>query len=209
MTISGGGLNVNFLPTPSIYEQQTGAQQELQKQADIGKGNVMIVPQSQQDMIPFPKMAERNTWNYKSESNRPSLLPMGTLRGSGPDFEVKDERWQAHYELLFDELPEEVKEELLGLPTINSEALKLILELAARFMDWQDQAERVVGSEHAEIQAQANLAFGNATFINSKALGKELLEGSEKWLEELGANDPLYAETKEFIAALREILGEL
>lgn len=207
MTISGGGLNINYNPTPSIYEQQTTGQQELQKQADIGKGNVVIA--SQTDLIPMSKMAERNTWNYKSEAGRPSLLPMGTLRGSSPDSTVRDEGWLTRYGELFDELPEDIKAELLGLSTINTEAMKLILELAARAINWQDQAAKMVNNESALIRTQINLDFDRGLLANSKDMGEEFLKNAENWLETLGRNDPQYLESKEFINTLKEFLKEV
>ena len=58
MSISGGGgPTFQFNPTPDIYQQQVSGQKEMQKHADIGQGNVVIVPQAEQDLIPFTKMA--------------------------------------------------------------------------------------------------------------------------------------------------------
>lgn len=203
MTISSGGFNVNLNPTPSIYERETAGAKDMQNAADMGKGNVVIA--SQTDLIPFTKMDDRNKWNYKSEPERPSLMPNVLLRGAGADIR-EPTNWQSQYDALYDQLPDDAKLALAGLPTVYTAALKFVIDLAANVLEWQDKAVMASQMENALNRIQDNLRFPDGVYRKSLELGEELASLTEKWVGELGQNDPSYIETMEFVDAVKTLL---
>lgn len=204
MTISSGGFNVNFNPTPTIYERETTGSKDLQNAGDIGKGNVVI--SSKTDLIPFTKLDDRNKWNYKAEPERPALMPNNILRGSGAEVVNRDEGWRTQYERLYDRLPDDVKLQLAGLPTVYTAALKFVLDLAAHALNWQAKALLYTQTENALNRVNENLKFPDRTYGSSLRFGKELTKTLEKWVDAIGHNDPSYIESKEFLQIVRTLL---
>lgn len=43
MTISSSGLNMNFNPTPTIFERETQGQKDLQNQAEISQKTLQVI----------------------------------------------------------------------------------------------------------------------------------------------------------------------
>lgn len=208
MTISGSGFNPSFLFNDSIYKDNVGVQKQLQKEANIGVGNVVIVPQSEQDLIPLTNLAKRNTWNYKSESGHPSLLPMGQLRGSGAVVKGNVLGWETHYIALFDALPIDVKQEL-EYNLESGEAFKEMLKIAAKLLAWQELSEISSSKENALKQVEINQNFADTAFKNALMMGSEMALLGEKWLEILGANHPGYLSGKEELNQFTSLLQEI
>lgn len=204
MTISSGGLNVNFNQTPTIYEKETSGAKNLQNTADMGKGNVVIA--SQTDLIPFTKMGDRNVWNYKAEQERPSLMPNTTLRGSGADIQNRDDNWKTHYDSLFNQLPDELKLQLAGVPSPVTATLKAVLDLAANAIAAQERALLLIQTENALARTAELKRFPNQAYKQSLEMGNELVALTEKWVDEIGPNDPSYIESKDFIGNVRALL---
>lgn len=208
MTISGSGYNPNLFVNPSIYEKETSGQRQLQKEADIGRGNVVIVPQSQQDLVPLTHLAERNTWNYKSDANHPSLRLVGQLRGAGAEVRGGALEWEKHYLELYEELPAQVKADLEYLLPIG-ESLKEVLEIASKLLAWQEIAKVRAESENALQRVESNLSFPLEAFRNAFEMGNEMSKFAKKWLEILGANDPAYLGASEDLTAFTALLNEI
>lgn len=212
MTISSGGFNPptpSFSPTPTIYEQETTGRHDLQNKADIGRGNVVIVPQSSTDEVPLSKLAERNTWNYKSESGRPSLRPAGQLRGNAPELTQKEDPKIAGYTSeLTDELPVELQAELKQPTMKETGSLQDVLKLGAQTMAWVDGASTMLASENAQMRAQVNGTLSTA--VNQSALNQvnELTESMQNALNEAGPNAPFYQESSGFVADVAFIAQE-
>lgn len=207
MTISSSGFNINFLPTPSIYERQTTGQTEQKNRGEVA-GNVTMVPQSDQDLVPLTKVQDRNLWNYKAESGHPALKPMSTMRGEAANVREDNVSWQDSLKELYDKLPDDVKTILEGTPTIYTESFQLVLELGARASNWQDAAVRSSNSEGAQNLAKANADFPEAGFSTTLAAGQELVGLAQQHLQTIGPNDPSYSEVKEFADSLQELLNE-
>lgn len=207
MTISGSGLNVNFSPTPSINERESTAQTQLQKEGAIGQGNVVMVPQSQQDLISFTTMAKRTTLNYKSET--PSLAPPKSAeRGSGPQFETNEEGWEDNYAGLFDKLPADLKALLAKDPSLLA-TVTVVLEIAAKVLDWQKGAIDGLNSENAINRALENANLPQAAFGGSYLTTKELVDFANEYLNAAGPNDPTYGDLKEFILQAGGLINEI
>lgn len=204
MTISSGGFNINFNPTPSIYERETSGTKDMQNAGDLGKGSVVI--SSQTDLVPFTKMGDRNVWNYKAEQERPSLMPNIILRGSGADIQDKDEGWKTAQNTLYNQLPEATKLLLAGVPTVYIAALKFVLDLSAKALAWQEKALVLIQTENALARREENKRFPDKAYKQSLELGKELSELTEKWVEEIGPNDPSFIESKEFLDNVKILL---
>lgn len=207
MTISGSGYNPQYI-NPSIYERETTGQKQLQKEADIGRGNVVIIPQSQQNDVPFIHLAERNILNYRSEADRPSLWPMGQMRGSAPLIRGNVLDWETHYLELFEALPKEVKEEL-EYRLATGEAFKEVLQMAATLLAWQELVKISMESENALKRVENNARFSIEAFKSALEIGNEMAELSKKWLEILGVNDPAYLAANEDLANFKAILSEI
>lgn len=200
MTFPQLPINVNLNPTPTIYEQQTTARQDLQNQANIGKGNVVIVPQSDTDLIPFTKLAERNTWNYKSEADRPSLPPVFTARGSSAGAaEEKTGTAEENYNILHDQLPEGLKSDMAKYPSPLTVGFDNLLKKVAEGAVWQESVKVILGSENAINRQGANLQYPDGSFANTVASGREFVETALQLLNDIGPNDPHYLEVKAFV----------
>lgn len=206
MTISSGGLNVNFNQTPTIYEKETSGAKDMQNAADMGKGNVVILAQT--DLVPFTKMGDRNVWGYKAEPERPSLMPNTILRGSGADIQNKNEDWKSHYETLYNQLSDDLKLQLAGLPTYDTATLKFIINFGAEALDWQEKALLLIQTENALARTAEIRRFPDQAYKQSLELGKELTALTEKWVNEIGPNDPSFIEAKEFLDNVNTLLQE-
>lgn len=208
MTISGSGFNLPNLPpaNQTPFEQQTSAQYDLKNTADMGRGHVVIVPQSQAADVSFVLMGRYNLQDYKSERNNPTLVPLMHLYGGAPDIEDKDEGDKAHFNNLFDRLADDVKTMLAGLPTVYTAALKFVIDLAANALNWQDKAQLQSQTENALNRAEAIKRQPDSNYRESLALGKEIADGVEKWMEKMGKNDPDYISTMDFVRDAKEIL---
>jgi hypothetical protein len=210
MTISSGGYNVNFNPTPTIYERQTQGAVDLQKKGEIGQGAVVIMPQAQQDMVPFTKLVGSNVWNYKAESDRPTLVPVGYLRNAGAEIQQGGgQNWVEQYAELYEALPEDVKDAIQNDPSLATNSFVAVMETAAKVIQWQQDASAIENSENAVNRAAANQTFPRETFANSLSVGKELSEAANGLLNEIDPNNPNYGEAVAFNEEYNGLLNEI
>lgn len=205
MTISGSSYNLPQI-APSIYEKETTGQLAQKNTGEV-RGNVTMVPQSQADDVSFIKMDDRNRWDYKSEPERPALRPNTILRGAGAEVSSTDEGVKAQLAKLFDQLPDDTKLELAGLPTVYTAALKFVLDLAANALEAQEKAAIQSQTENALARADENRRFPDKAYLTSIDLGKELAGLTEKWVQELGENDPNSISANEFIEDAKALLN--
>lgn len=205
MTISGSSYNLPQI-APSVFEKETTGQQ-VQKNMGEVRGNVTIVPQSKADDVSFVQVDNHNKWDYKGEPNNPAIVPQGMVRASGPDIENSDEGAKAQLAKLYDQLPDDTKLELAGLPTVYTAALKFVLELAANALDQQAKAAIQIQTENALALADENRRFPDRSYSTAIELGNELAGLTEKWVQELGENDPGSIEAGEFIEDAKDLIN--
>lgn len=205
MTISSGGFNVEFSPTPTIYQQQVSGQHDLQNEANIGRGNVVIVPQSQQNDIPFSQLDQRNIWNYKSDSGHPTLLAQGQLRGATGDPQVRDDSWQPAYEELLNQLPEDVQNAVANAVTPEAVVLKEVLQFGARGLDIVNSSEKSVAAENAVNRAKMSQGYAEFILANARGNAEELQAIANHLLDEIGPNDPHYSETNDYLGSVQRL----
>jgi hypothetical protein len=209
MTIPQMPINTNFNPTPTIYEQQTSGRHDLQNQGNIGKGNVVIVPQSDTADISFVNYTNTTLWNYKSESDRPSLPPAFTARGSGANIQENPASPEENFNALNSQLPEGMKGEMTAYPTPQTVAFNQILKSMAEAMTFQETVKVILSSENAINRQQANLRFPDQTFTNTLTAGNELVTTAERWLSDIGPNDPHYLEAQGLIDTVKNDLSQV
>lgn len=205
MTISGSSYNLPQI-APSVYEKETSGQQTQKNTGEV-RGNVTMVPQSQADDVPFTKLDDRNRWDYKSEPERPALMPNSVLRGAGSEIKNTDEGAKAQLARLMDQLPDDTKLELAGLPTVYTAALKFVLDFAANTLDSMEKAAIQTQTENALARADENRRFPDRSYITSINLGKELAGLTEKWVNEIGVNDPGSLAASEFIEDAQALIN--
>lgn len=205
MTISGSSYNLPQI-APTIYEKETSGQQAQKNTGEV-RGNVTMVPQSQSDDVPFTKLDDRNRWDYKSEPERPALRPNSVLRGAGSEVKESDEGAKAQLSKLLDQLPDDTKLELAGLPTVFTAALKFVLDLAANALEAQEKAAIQSQTENALARADENRRFPDRAYLTSMELGKELAGLTKKWVDEIGENDPGALAASEFIEDAKDLLN--
>lgn len=205
MTISGSSFNLPQI-APSIFEKETTGQLAQKNTGEV-RGNVTIVPQSKSDDISFVQLDNHNKWDYKGEPNNPSISPHTMIRAPGPNIENSDEGAKAQLAKLYDQLPDDTKLELAGLPTIYTAALKFVLDLAANALDTQEKAAIQIQTENALARADENRRFPDRSYSTSIALGNELAGLTEKWVQELGENDPDSLAASEFIEDAKSLLN--
>lgn len=205
MTISGSSYNLPQV-TPSIYERETSGQ-AAQKNTGEVRGNVTMVPQSQAVDISFTKLGDRNKWDYKSEPERPALMPNIVLRGAGSEIKNTDDGAKAQLAKLYDQLPDDLKLELAGLPTEETAAFKFVLEFVANGLDAQERAALLCQTENALAREDENRRFPDRAYSSGIKLGKELVDLFEKWVQEVGQNDPGSIAANEFIDDAKALLN--
>lgn len=212
MTISSGGFNLpspSFSPTPTHFEQETSARFNLQNQGQIGKGNVVIVPQSQLDEVPLSKLAERNTWNYRSDASRPSLKSVGQNRMNAPELLNRDAGWQGVYNSLIGTVQDKDLAQELNNPTLpETRSLLEVFETSARGIEWLAGASASLETESAQKKGEENREFTGQGFLSAKALGEEILEAVNRNVDIAGLNLPEHGEVKELSTNFQELLGE-
>lgn len=206
MTLSGSGFNLpvsQFSPSP-IPEDQI-AQKNV---GDVGRNNVVIVPGDKMEEIPLSKLAERNTWNYKTTADRPTLKNMGQLRGLSADLKASDEGWKTLYNDLLQSLPKEI---LASLLEKQPEALQLaaVIQEVAQALSALNLVEAQLQTEAAIQKAAIRQQFPLFCVSNGWVQGKELLNTAQKWLEEIGPNDPHYVEIQDQLSGLEIALTSL
>jgi hypothetical protein len=205
MTISSSGFNPIVTPQQTVFEKQTTGQHDLKNTGEV-RGNVTILPQSQSDSIPFTKLDDHNKWDYKSEPENPTLMPNITLRGAGADVKTSDEGVQAHAENLFAQMTDDVKLELAGLPTTLTAALRFVIDIGANTLEWQDKALIKTQSENALARVEENKKAPHTAYEQSLKLGTEIAGITEKWVQEIGQNDPGFIDASEFLEDTKNLL---
>lgn len=212
MTISSGGFNLpspSFSPTPTVFEQETTARLNLQKKAEIGQGNVLIVPQSEASDVNFVNQNKRNTEKYKSDSGRPSLKSVGQQRLNAPELSSKDIGWQKTFNSLVDSVEDPDLQAEIQQPTLpETEALREVFEAGARGVLWLNSAAAGLEMDSAKAKAAENKQLVFQGFHEARSQGKEIASSVNETLDSVGPNFPEYDETKELSTNYQALIGE-
>ncbi len=214
MTISSGGFNPpttspSFSPTPTIYEQQTtGIEKQRNEGATSSKGTVVILPDT--TLLPMSQIAYRTAYNgYKSEAGRPSLPPVGQLRGNAPERGLKDDGWKAHYEEFVSQLPSILQEELKRMRLEGIDTFKEALEILSHAASWVESTETLNRSETTQNRQKVNAQFVPGGYASASDAASELLEAMKGNLGAIGPNAPYYDESMGFANELQALLKEV
>lgn len=212
MTIPQMPISYNPSPTPTIYERETTAQHDLQNKGDMADRKfqgAVIIPQSEADSVPFTKYAERSTWNYKSEADRPSLPPVFTARGAPASPEEKTGSAEANYSELHDQLPDGLKATMKDYPSPLTVAFDNVLKLLGAGAAWLESVTTMLSSENATARMEVNKRYPDGSFANTVASGKDYVESALQLLDDIGPNHPDYLEVKGFIDTVKNDLDKV
>lgn len=204
MTISSGGGNINYNPQPSIFELTTTGRESVANQGALGLGNTVILPHT--DDIPFTQMDNRSLWNYKSESDRPTLKPPGAFRTAPAEVTEKEANWAEIFEELVSQLPIDVQQGLLEGDEEEFKALKNVLEDASQMLQNQEKIVNRMEAPTIKEMTELNANFPSVIFANALVFGKDIINKGEETLELFTANDPDYLACADLLDNIKDLL---
>lgn len=198
-----------FNPTPPIFQQETSGANTSRNQGLMGQVTVVVSSAGDTEVIPFTKFDNRNKWQYKSESNIPTLKPSSVARDAGANPTTHDDAWLETYDNNYGQLEPDVRAALEGTPTLNGGAMVAVLEVFSRVQSWMGGAEAATETESAQNLSQYNQQFPNAAFVSSVHTGSDLADSAAGILDTLGPNDPSYLDAQGFVNNMITLLNEI
>lgn len=209
MTSLGSGITSNIggpqQPLPSEIEASAWA---LVNRAAMG-----IVRDSID--IPFTHFGGQ-VWKYRSDPNRPTLVPTGTTRTLLPKEEAIDESWKPFFDDLVSKMHPELRQRLMAdmnkpfeMRNANYSVLENVLHTAAKGLASLEEAKQPqkttgpVFERTQQNQALIGLALKATTEQSSAALNQ-----MQSFLDDLGPNYPGYDALKPFVAKGMALQGK-
>lgn len=205
MTLSVGGGNFNPTPQPIIYQDQTSGRNELAKHGELGLGSTVIAPHT--DLVPFQNMQNRNLWNYKSESGRPTLPPPGSFRMLGANLK-ESESWGGIFNELMSQLPQDAQDKIEEARDQDYVVLKEVLEGTARRLEALDIATAKMGTSEAQLRAAHTKDFATQLYGHMIQEGKATVASAKKALDLMTPNDPDYLASQDLIGNLENAVSQ-
>lgn len=194
MGISGTGVGGTAQP-PQIRESETQA-------VELMKKNVLaMLPPDTLEVIPFTQREYDEVFKYKSEADRPMILPLLYLRFAiTEEVKTKEDAWQTIYEALVRAMPESLqkwlKEEMekpFAGRDPNWVVVNNLLTASAKTAAWLEAAAAPMAPDSpAEANYLLNITL---PFVAMRALigqSESVLARAESWLGEVGPNYPHY-----------------
>lgn len=211
MGIGGTGVGGTSQP-PQIRESETTAFTETMK-----KNVLAMLPADSLEVIPFTQRSYEEFFKYKSESGRPSLHSLLSLRtGSFPE-SIKDEVWQPIYQSLLNSLPPEIKEQLeqemlkpFGERDPVFVELNSLLILVSKWIGWVEAGIQPIVPDSADERAYLlNLALPYIALRGVVNQTESVLEDAQSYLDALGPNYSQYDTVTSYISQIKNDLSEL
>lgn len=183
----GRGGTVGGPPTQTVDESTRNAATHTQ-QAALG-----IQPGDTQAVQPFSDLGKQTTWKYQSDSTKPTIPPLITLRTAGRTPTEADTAWTSEFNKLLDELPSDVRDEYLyqsQLPPNERSAAYADLDKAlgtmAQFNVWLNSAK----SPGDPALQEQNDALSPQMQQAMLKLGNLITDASQTYLNSAGHSDP-------------------
>lgn len=189
-SMSAGGVGGNIGGTM----QPTAQDVESTAWTVVNKERMGIVPDSIE--IPFTQVGG-NLWKYSTDSARPTLMPMGTLRTMAEEPPKTDETWKKQFDHLVDQLPSDIKKNLLEeygksseLRSLNYQALTQTLTSLAKGLTWMDKAQGTPDPNSVEAERiRHNRSLPEKAFKGMIQQGQQTLRSAESFLDKVGPNN--------------------
>jgi hypothetical protein len=211
MGIGGTGIGGTGQP-PQIREGETTAFTEVMK-----KNILAMLPPDSLEIIPFTQRSYDEIFKYKSESGKPSLHSLLSLRGGSLPESVKEEVWQPIYQSLLNSLPEDVKEQLeeenlklFGDRDPGFVELNSLLVLISKGIGWLEAATQPITPNSSEEQAYLlNLALPYIALSAVVNQADDLLVDAQTFLDRVGPNYPQYDVATNYLSQIKDDVSEL
>lgn len=194
MSGSGVGGSVGGTPMPTQRDIETSAWTQVNKQ---GLGIVHDTLE-----VPFSQLGGQ-VWKYSTDSSRPSLMPMGTLRTMKEETKP-DESWKQKFDELLNKLPPQMKARLiqeyskpLEMRNASYSAFEQTLTMLAKGMNGLEKAQEPLDPK-AEARALHNHAIPGKALKGMIGHGRNMLEGADKFLNMVGPNHPRHDNLRHF-----------
>lgn len=189
MTTAGSGVGGN------IGSPQQPMQREIEASAwtMVNKAALGIVPDTLE--IPFTQLGGQ-VWKYQTDANRPTLIPLGTVRTSSAEEPTVDESWKPKFDELVGKLPPDVKEEFIkdqGKPfearSPNFTQLENTLTWTAKGLNWLEGAQKPVDPESPAMdRLLQNRAMPGRALKGAIRHSGNILGGANAFLTKAGPN---------------------
>ncbi len=195
-------------------QQPTQREVETTAWTSVNRAALGIVPDSLE--IPFTQLGGQ-LWKYQSDSNRPTLSTMGTIRTSLPSEDAEDTSWKPIFEELVGKLPPEVKEEFLKDQQRSPEGrspnfaqMENALTLTAKGMAWLEGAQKPVDPESPMMdRLKQNQTMPGKALKGAIKNSGNVLSGADNFLTRVGFNHPHHDALRQFATRGSEMQEDL
>ncbi len=194
MPITGSGLGDDW------GSQTYLGPRELETTAAVVVNKEALAIVADTIVMSFTKMAS-GLWNYNATSSQPELShPLETIRSATLGTKDDDSNWGKFYDDLVKQMPAETAARLLREKEKAKEdrdpsytALDQFLTSAAKGLAFIESASEIGAPTSISLRNQAlNLALPSILAENFGKNGEFILNEAEKFLDNLGPNDPHY-----------------
>lgn len=200
MTSLGSGLtsNIGSPQQPSVTEMEASAWTQVNKSA-LG-----ILKDSLE--VPFSQLGGQ-IWKYKSDANRPTLVPTGTTRTLMPKEDKTDESWKPFFDDLVSKMHPQMRARLTAdmkkpFETRNTfySVLENVLNTTAKGLASLERAQQPQTPEQASFKRTLeNQALIGTALVATSEQSEAMLNDMQQYLEYLGPNFPGRDALKPFI----------
>lgn len=211
--MSYAGFNLNS--SPSDFVKPTYPELE----ATATTKNIQINLGIMQDTlaVPLSEIGKEATWKYNATSSRPTLQYVHSLRSSNPELEQDvDTAWQAKYDQLINELPEEIREALIeNRNLVRAEqftslvALENTLIIFAKALNVIETAAETELTEVAQKRKAINEQVTQYVKKNYEILADDVLSAIKKKIDDIGRNHSNYDAINYYSSLTEEGLNSL
>jgi hypothetical protein len=211
--MSYAGFNLNSTPSDFVKPTYT----ELEATATTKNIQVNLGIMQDTLAVPLSEIGKEATWKYNATSSRPTLQYVHSLRSSNPEIEQNvDNAWQAKYDQLINELPEEIRETLIENRNLSRAeqftslvALENTLILFAKALDVIETAATKELSEVAKQRKAINEQVTQYIKDNYEVLAGDILTAIKKKMNDIGRNHSNYDAISYYSSLTEEGLNSL
>lgn len=208
---AGTGVGGTAQP-PQIRETETQAFVENMK-----KNVLAMLPPDTLEVIPFSQAEYDTQFKYRTEADRPMILPLLHLRMTQAPEYIEEETWQPIYNELVKILPPGLRRRLhveMLKPFLDRDpgfvALNQMLTEAAKTVAWLEKATQPIEpNSPAEAYALLNAALPFVALRGCISQAETILEVSEAWLHAMGPNYRDHDIIMSFLTKVNESLREI
>lgn len=201
----GGSIGGPLHPSPREIEATAWTM--------VNKAALGIVPDSLE--VPIYELGG-NVWKYQSDSSRPTLKPLATLRTTS-DETAPDETWKDFFDNLSSKLHPDLRKRLqenmrttFANRNANLSVLENVMTTIAKGMAWIGKAQQPMEPETPEWErTEHNQGLPGRAMRGIVSHSNTLFKGTQAFLNFVGPNHPNHDEINHFATQGEELQQDL